>query len=198
MVFYWYHQSRGSNQNIEKQFCRILNIADLKGISKFSFRRIVKDYVKKLNREELLSDISKYKKLDQERLKEDNFGRKPFLDTLNLDDSRFRWRIEAKLVSSIKCNYPSKFRRRGLPLTCPLCATSNPTAASVEKVTQTGEQSLPSPPLHSQSHLLSGECDGVSDLLIDCDPGDDKSLTIFFRRVVARNMELEECEDNDF
>ena len=45
-------------------------------------------------------------------------------------------------------------------------------------------------PLHSQPHLLSGNFPSVRDLLEDCDQEDDQSLAVFFKRVVARNMEI--------
>ena len=52
------------------------------------------------------------------------------------------------------------------------------------------EQQAPQP-LHSQSHILT-ECQAVCDLRTECDPNDDYSLALFFKKVVARNMEIED------
>ena len=54
------------------------------------------------------------------------------------------------------------------------------------------EQETP-PPLHSQSHILT-ECEAMSDLRSEWEPNDDYSLAMFFKKVVARNMELENLD----
>ena len=94
------------------------------------------------------------------------------------------------LVPTILANYPDKHRRQGKSLVCRSCSPSTTETAGSSSTAE------PPAPLHSQSHLLSGECAAVNDLLIDCDPRDDKSLALFFRRVVARNMEIDEAEEN--
>ena len=169
-----------------------LGVKNLKNMSKYSYKRKVRAYVKQKDREELLNEIRGYKKLDVERLSGESFERKSYFDTLNLDDARMRIRIEARLVPTILGNYPSKHRRRGKSLACPMCLISD----EMEKgSTAPRESSPPSPPLHSQSHLLSGQCEGVRDLLDDCEPRDDQSLVTFFRRVMARNLEVEELHE---
>ena len=147
----------------------------------------------KLNHEDLLSDIGNYKKLDLSKLSNEAFERKPYIDKLSLEDGRMRYRIEARLVPTILGNYPSKYRRRGVSLACPLCSASPPRTSSSITVREPAEEnsSSPSPPTHSQSHLLSGACGAVSDLLEECDVEDDQSLVHFFRRVIARNLEIE-------
>ena len=48
---------------------------------------------------------------------------------------------------------------------------------------------------HSQSHILF-HCEAVNDLRNECDIEDNKSLAEFFRKAVARNMELEDEIEN--
>ena len=182
-----------------------LNITDLKTISKWSYKKIVKDYVFKLNRSELLLEIQGYKKLNYDELSRENFDRKQYFSQLNLEDARMKLRINVRLVPTILANYPSKYRRQGRSLVCISCSQS---ARGTPVTGSGGQASAPtsslsppppspdSPPIHSQSHLLSGECQAVSDLLEECDPLDDHSLALFFRHVMARNMEISKAEDN--
>ena len=111
------------------------------------------------------------------------------MSNLSLENARMRFRIASKLVPTIRKNYSSKYRRRGQPLTCPTCTQLNlpPSSSSVTAVP--GETD--SAPLHSQSHILN-DCIAVSDLRSECEPSDDNSLAEFFKKVVARHMELEE------
>ena len=187
----------GLYAEVEEHLNALGGEANLREESKFFFKKKVKEYIKKKDREELLEDIGRYKKLDKNKLENDAFERKEYLDKLNLEDGRTRMRIEAKLIPTILGNYPSLHRRRGKSLVCPSCSPPVP-----GEIPRTGARESevrmppsPSPPLHSQSHLLSGQCDGVRDLLENCDPMDDKSLVTFFRRVVARNMELEQIDE---
>ena len=81
-------------------------------------------------------------------------------------------------------NFPSKYRRRGKSLACQLCS-GNLAGASGEGEGEGGS----SLPLHSQSHIFT--CEGLRDLRDECEPTDDNSLAEFFKKVVARNMDIE-------
>ena len=101
---------------------------------------------------------------------------------LPLESARMRFRVASKLVPTILGNFASKYRRRGQSLTCPACLSPGHGSSEQEGRNQ---------PLHSQSHILT-DCVAVSDLRAECDPQDDVSLADFFKKVVARNMEIEE------
>ena len=101
------------------------------------------------------------------------------------------FRVASKLVPTILMNYPSKHRRSGRPLTCPSCSRTSPTHASSSAMSVSGASAQTVTPLHSQSHIMT-ECIAVSDLRAECNPEDDTSLAVFFRKVVARHMEMED------
>ena len=72
-----------------------------------------------------------------------------------------------------------------------ICLTCWRPSSPPHSSTATGEgddQNQPTKPLHS--HNLT-DCVASSDLRAECEPSDDRSLAIFFRKVVARHMELE-------
>jgi len=79
-----------------------------------------------------------------------------------------------------------------MPIACPSCSTPSSPGSGISRARDSGEDrsSQVSPPPHSQSHLLSGECHAVRDILEECEPMDDQGLATFFRKVVARNMEI--------
>ena len=147
-----------------------------------------------------MSDIRGYKKLDYDKLASESFERKAYFDSLSLEESRMLLRVNARLVPSILANYPSKYRRMGKSLSCPSCSRATHSVVTRTETSELVGERPPAPspatPLHSQSHLLSGECEAVRDLLDECEPSDDKSLAIFFMRVVARNMEIEDLEES--
>ena len=107
-----------------------LGVTNLRDVSKYTYKKKVKEYVVKLNREDLLADIGKYKKLDLSKLSNEAFERNPYIDKLSLEDGRMRYRIEARLVPTILGNYPSKYRRQGVSLAYPLCSASPPRTSS--------------------------------------------------------------------
>ena len=107
---------------------------------------------------------------------------------LNLEDVCMFFRIQSTVDPKIRKNFSDMYRRKGQSLTCPSCTGLNRSVTSRSVTDEQGEMSPNS--LHSQSHILNS-CEAVNDLRIECDPEDDKSLTDFFRKVVARNMKIE-------
>ena len=166
-----------------KDHLKQLGIIDLQSVSKWQFRRKVKSYIFEKNKSELLTKIKGYKKLNWEQLSHETFERKSYFFKLNLENARMCFRAASKLVPTILMNFPSKYRRIGRPLTCPSCSRPGSSLSTATTESDT--------PLHSQSHILT-ECTAVSDLRADCDLEDDKSLAVFFKKVVARHMEMED------
>ena len=104
-----------------------------------------------------------------------------------------RFRIASKLVPTIRTNFPTQYRRKGQLLTCPLCSKQDLSANMSPAMRDTSVEQQTPQPLHSQSHILT-ECEAMSDLRSECEPNDDLSLAMFFKKVVARNMELENLD----
>ena len=165
-----------------KEHLNLMNVSQLSAMNKWQFKRKVKTYIYELNKTQLLESSKKYKKLTFDELRSQTFERKSYFYNLSLDDARMRFRIASKTVPTIPANYPSKYRRSGRPLTCPTCSQSPTSSMDREEMVM---------PLLSQSHLLT-ECSAVAEFRDECNPSEDASLVRFFRRVVAKHMELEE------
>ena len=150
------------------------------------------------NRTEVLDNIRGSKKINFEEASAAEYERKAYLSNLDLENGRMLFRVHCHLVPTIKKNFSSKYRRRGVPLTCPSCSKPSVSSSLPVNRSMTGSSSPlstpASPPSHSQSHLLSA-CEAVRDIRDECLPGpvgDDKSLAQFFKRVVARHLEMDE------
>ena len=61
-----------------------LNFEDMRHESKFIWKRVVRDYVNHRNVEELLEDSKKYKKVNYNELKDDEYGRKQYINDLDV------------------------------------------------------------------------------------------------------------------
>ena len=162
-----------------------MGVNDLKLISKWHFKKVVKKYIFDRNRSQVLDEIRSYKKLSFDQLSQETYERKSYFFDLSLENARMRFRVSSKLVPTILANFSSKYRRRGQSLTCPSCSALTPDRSEQEDSIGQTE------PLHSQSHILT-ECVAVRDLREECEPRDDFSLAEFFKKVVARNMEIED------
>ena len=81
-----------------------LGVTNLRDVSKYTYKKKVKEYVVKLNREDLLADIGKYKKLDLSKLSNEKFETHPYIDKLSLEDERMWYRIEARLIPKVLGN----------------------------------------------------------------------------------------------
>ena len=67
----------GLYSELEEHFVA-MGISDLRGISKWIFKKNAKDYIRKKNCAEILSDIQGYKKLDYDKLASESFERKAY------------------------------------------------------------------------------------------------------------------------
>ena len=161
-----------------------LGIDNLRDMSKNQWRKTVEDYVSKINKTQVLEGIRDSKKLDFEKLSEEKYERKSYLSELDLESARILFRVHSRTVPTVMKNAPSKYRRMGIPLTCPSCSKPSSSASM-------NSSSSPTMPLHSQSHLLTS-CVAVKDISDECMPGgwDDKTLAVFFRKVVSRHLEM--------
>ena len=73
-----------------------IGVDDLKSVSKNVWKKRVKEYVNDKQRSELLDDMKRYKKLDQDELANEKFERKEYFDKLDLDNVRMDRKISRK------------------------------------------------------------------------------------------------------
>ena len=123
----------------------------------------------------LLEQIKQYKKVSYEECSKEEFKRKPYFYTLNLNEIRYRFKIQSFMVESFKANFSSKFR--GESLACQYCNKVN---------RQTDEGTYE--PQDTQEHNLT-ECPAFRDLRSMYDTKTDRGLVQYFTAVVDRRKE---------
>ena len=90
-----------------------MGVNDLHSMSKWSFKTLVARYIKQKNHNELLESVKGYKKLNYTDLSKEEFTRKKYFSSMNLESGRMAFRVAAKMIM-IPANFPSLYRRRGL------------------------------------------------------------------------------------
>ena len=160
-----------------------IGVEDVRTVSKWSWKKKVKDYIKKKQKDELLQDIKMYKKLDYEELSKDSYERKPFLSTLSLESARMKYKILSKVVPTIRSHFPRRYRSESL--LCPGCSEEQLGQSGVKDFDRNSETHRKD----SVTHILL-YCDAYKDLQSDnFDPSDDRKLSEFFTQVVQRRIE---------
>ena len=117
-------------------------------------------YIKAKNKEDLLKMVSNYKKLDYMQWKDEEFERKEFFQTLDLEGIRWMMRITSGMVNTIRGNFKQKYRRIDQSITCQSCKEIR------------GKNEPDNNPIDTQIHVLD-ECEAYSDLR---DEYDDKLI----------------------
>ena len=179
-----------------EQFIQDLGYNNFREMTKKQWSKKVKEFVFNKNRGEVLDSIRGSKKLDFEKLSSEKYEKKSYLNELDLESARILFRFHSKLIPTVRKNFSSQYRRKGVSLTCPSCSKlslpSSPELPTMMSSSNSLSMSSSTPPLHSQSHLLTS-CEAVKDIRDECMPfADDQSLAEFFRLVVARHLEMGE------
>ena len=156
-----------------------INFEITKNLSKWQFKKIVSEYITKLNRNELIEDSRRYKKVDTNALEKEEFKKKAYFSELNLSQVRDRFRLESKMFGNLKGNFPSQFRRRGKSLKCDLCKNILSSNTSLDITSEENTE--------SQRHFLD-ICPQVRDIKSQYES--DIGLNRFFKSVRERKAEM--------
>ena len=106
-------QVENSLENTLHQECKEhmehMGVTNLREISKWQYKRIVKKYIHNKARNELLNDIRGYKKLNYEELSSEPLERKSYLSTLSLENARMRFRVSSSFVQGVRTHFSRKY-----------------------------------------------------------------------------------------
>ena len=83
-------------------------LGDPTSFSKQMWKKMIIAYIKAKNKEDLLKMVSNYKKLDYMQWKDEEFERKEFFQTLDLEGIRWMMRITSGMVNTIHGNFKQK------------------------------------------------------------------------------------------
>ena len=136
---------------------------------------MIKLKIKEKNRNDLLEKIKKYKKIDINNCMNEDPDLKMYFKTLNVPDSRMRFKIASFMVPTIRMNFKSNKRFAAESWSCSGCRDPrDPVRLGVKD---------------TQEHVM--RCEAYSDLRVDKDVESDYDLVHYFRQVIARRTEVE-------
>ena len=88
-------------------FLRKHEVFDVKSFSKRDWQRFVRRKILDMNRDFIVENSRKYKKIDHISMACEEFGIKEYFSNLNLHDSRLKFRERSKCLPSCRIDYPS-------------------------------------------------------------------------------------------
>ena len=118
------------------------------------------------------AEEQKYKKVDIDRLKEDDFSMKTYFSTMNIYDSRMRFKIASKMFPTVKMNFQSDRKFMSELWSCTGC--TDPGDASGFR--------------DSQEHLLL--CDAYKIYRDGKDLDTDVGLVNYFKEILCSRLNL--------
>ena len=137
--------------------CR-LNVTSIESYSKEQWRRLVKDEIYQINKEELIRDSICLKKIGYTR--EDKFRRQSYLSEMNVLDARLMFKIRTNMVPTVQMNFMSDAGFEENLWTCSGCSILRDT----------------------QDHVL--KCPAYSDIRIGLNLEKDPDLVKYFQQII--------------
>ena len=150
-----------------KEFLRSTDIVDIRTFSKQQWKTFVGRKIAEQNKQEILTMMSRYKKITPDDYKSESCEVQPYIKALNIKDARLRFKLRAKMTPSVKMNFMSDPVYSNNLWTCEGCSGGF---------------------RDTQSHILI--CEGYSDLRCDKNLDSDKSLVDYFDAVIKRRMNI--------
>ena len=102
-------------------FLNKYEVFDVTQFSKESWKQFVRKNIADLNRNFIIENSKRYKKLDYYSMGCEEFGLKDYFLNLNLADGRLKFRERCKTMSTCKMDYPSDINNIKSLFTCHHC-----------------------------------------------------------------------------
>ena len=173
-----------------------IGINDLKIVTKTVWKKRVSEYIHNKQRNELLEDIKKYKKLNYEVMSKEKFERKNYFYKLNLEQICMRFKISSEVIPTVRTHFKNKYKTKGIR--CPSCIQTNTISICEE---ESGQLSVHEDQFPFDLSIPSEEIpkDDIFHLVYDCptfaeqqkfkDISDDADLCSFFQEIIQYRIE---------
>ena len=152
------------------EFLSRFGMHDLTLYSKQQFKRLVRVKINELNKSKLLQLIKdkNYKKVNYSEIEKENFEMKSYFKTLNVTDSRIRFKLATQMLPTIKMNFQSDMKFTADCWVCDSCRDG-----------QNDKRD-------SQNHVMI--CKAYESFRVGKDLSKDKDLVDFFKSVVEHRI----------
>ena len=149
-----------------KEVLSELDMPDMKKTPKFVWKNIVNQKMKEKNKTDILKQSERYKKINTDDMKTENFERKPYLTNLRMDQARTKFKMKTKMLKNVKMNYKNDPK-------------------NVKNLWQCSECQH----IDSQEHILW--CKGYETLRANKDLSNDVDLTRYYQQVLLQREKTE-------
>ena len=141
-----------------------------------NLKRKLREKINLENKNELVSMMRNYKKVDYRMYENRQFKMSDYFNTLNIANSRMKLRYELSMIQTVRDNQHNNKKYREENFQCIDCAN-----IGILNITDT------------QKHLLSSACIANSDLREGRNFDRDVDICEFFRSLIERRKELYGC-----
>ena len=166
-----------------REYIEQMGNPDVTTFTKSMWRHKVKSFIKSKNRNDLLLDMKSYKKINYDICKNEVYEKKSYFFSLNLEQSRAKFRVSYNMVQKIRKNYPGMYK--GKSLACQWCINNN----------QYPTESVLEPPAHTQDHVFL-ICPAYQDLRDRLDIHNSDVDVIEFFRIATERLTERESDDS--
>ena len=102
-----------------EEFMKILGIPDDPTVfSKATWKKKILEAVHLKNKRDLLTLLESYKKLDSDKIREEEYGQKTYLKSMNISSARTLFSARASMLSTVKANFKNDARYAAVDYMC--------------------------------------------------------------------------------
>ena len=98
----------GLTRECDKYLVELDITNDPADLTKKKWKNLIKDRIHRKNKSDLLDQIKSYKKLNHDEIKEEEYGMKDYLKTMNMSEARTYFAIRSKTVRTVQMNFKNK------------------------------------------------------------------------------------------
>ena len=149
-----------------KEVIKDLELPDMKKVTKIQWKNLVNRKIKEKNKNDLVKQSERYKKINTDEMAKEDFERKPYLANLRMDQARIKFKAKTKMLKNVKLNYKNDPKNVKKFWKCPECEY-----------------------LDSQEHILW--CEGYEKLRENKNLDNDVDLTSYFQQVMLQREKIE-------
>ena len=156
----------GLYQECEEWLVKFDITTRVESYTKHQWKNLIKKRIREENKDDLLSQIKYYKKLNYEHFKDQEFKVQPYLGSLTIHQSRTRFKLKSMMTPTIQMNFPSNAGFTRDMWMCSGCSTPGDVNGKRD----------------TQSHVMI--CSGYAVLREGKDLSQDKDMVEYFQNVI--------------
>ena len=171
-----------------KPYLAQFGVSDLRSYSKFQFKRLIKHHIFQKNKKEIIEMSERYKKIDTEKLSTESFEMQSYFKTLNLAQSRLKFKLISKICPTIGSCFHQNPKYKKIGYLCVGCSVKQSGESVSDQVTESSSEEL-NKSIDTSAHIE--RCSAYADLRMNLDLRDQRDLLTYVQAVINRRTREE-------